>query len=203
MRRFGPAAPGELWFSRWKALAAAQREQWSGKEDRAGERAGGRRVPTAGLNPPRTSSPRTVHWLGLLRSAQTLRPCALPLLTLPLLPVERFIRNNSSTSFFPRVEVLQEGKKLPETKGRRAQPSSPFLPGILSASASVSVVFGLWWCTVKAAAAICSVMKQGAAMAPKGLVYSTNLPSTHFLLRILTPNLIVKSRIDWKMQMAI
>lgn len=82
-------------------------------------------------------------------------------------------------------------------------PTFPFFPSILSASASVSVVFGLWWCTVKAAAAICSVMKQGAAMAPKGLVYSTNLPSTHFLLRILTPNLIVKSRIDWKMQMAI
>lgn len=141
MRRFGPAAPGELWFSWRKALVAAQRELRSGKEDRAGERAGGRRVPTAGLNPPRTSSPRTVHWLGLLRSAQTLRPCALPLLTLSLLPVERFIRNNSSTSFFPRVEVLQEGKKLPETKGRRAQPSSPFLPGILSASASVCCVW--------------------------------------------------------------
>lgn len=42
----------------------------------------------------------------------------------------------------------------------------------------------LCWCSVKAAAAaICSVMKQGAPMAPRGLVYSTNLPSTHFFAK--------------------
>lgn len=54
-------------------------------------------------------------------------PCARappPQLKLPLLPVERFTRSNSSTSFFPRVEVLHAGEKLPERKGKKAQASS-------------------------------------------------------------------------------
>ena len=153
-------------------------------------------------------APQRASWPGSSGLPRPLCRRTLPHLKLPLLLVERFSRNNSSASFFPGVEVMHEGKKLPETKGKRAQPSSSPHFSFLSRHfvgqrECLCVVFGLWWCTVKAAAAICSVMKQGAAMAPKGLVYSTNLPSTHFLLRILTPNLIVKSRIDWKMQMAI
>lgn len=110
--------------------------------------------------------------------------------------------------------------KLPAERGSRAQRAAaawgqkPEIPTASSLLTLPSLLAshrqqcggagaGSWQGTGTAAAAICSVMKQGAAMAPKGLVCSTNLPSTHFLLRILTPNLIVKSRIDWKMQMAI
>lgn len=113
-------------------------------------------------------------------------------------PLHRFPPKRGS--LMGRAEAAGDEKREPTSLPLLTLPSSPC---ILSASTPVSAVFGLWWSSVKAAAAICSVMKQGAAMAPKGLVYSTNLPSTHFLLRILTPNLIVKSRIDWKMQMAI
>lgn len=142
------------------------------------------------------------------RTVATCRWHTLLLRKLPLLLTGRCRRCNPSTGFLPGVEVIWEGKKLPEMKSERAHlspsPHFSFLPlHFVGQYDRLSVVFGLWWSTVKAAAAICSVMKQGAAMAPKGLVYSTNLPSTHFLLRILTPNLIVKSRIDWKMQMAI
>lgn len=215
MWRFGPAAPRELLFpeeippsSSARAGNRQLRRRKSGEN--AGERAGGGCIPAAGLIPARTSWARSCACSllpRLLGSAET-PAAALTHLKLPLLLLERFIRNNSSTSFSLRVEVLQEGKKVPEAKGKRAQLSSSPHFSFLSRHfvgqrERVCAVFGLWWCTVKAAAAICSVMKQGAAMAPKGLVYSTNLPSTHFLLRILTPNLIVKSRIDWKMQMAI
>lgn len=126
------------------------------------------------------------------------------LLNLPLHRVGRLTGNNSSTSFFP-CHTQREGGDRDERQKRPTLFLSPlFIPfPAFRGPCPALCRAGLCWCTVKAAAAICSVMKQGAAMAPRGLVYSTNLPSTHFLLRILTPNLIVKSRIDWKMQMAI
>ena len=106
-------------------------------------------------------------------SSCTPRPCC----SSPLGP-----RLGTPPKFVPEHTGRAPSREAREPTRSHPHASSPS-PHAVGRCGAASAGFGWWWCSVKAAVAICSVMKQGAAMAPKGLVCSTNLPSAHFFAK--------------------